>query len=71
MKYSLFIANNCHECAFVEKEVRQIDVELEIHNVDNETVHPPVTTFAYPALFKNDILLAYGSDIIEYLKKKA
>jgi len=68
MSYTLYIANNCHECEEVEMEVAKLSVELEIINVDESEQKPPIPTFAYPALFKDQILLAYGSDILKRLE---
>tara|TARA_R100001015_G_C4630196_1_gene191652 strand:+ start:1882 stop:2097 length:216 start_codon:yes stop_codon:yes gene_type:complete len=70
VKYILYIANNCHECEEVESEVSKMSVEVEIINVDEDDQSPPIPTFAYPALFKGEILLAYGSDILKRLKAK-
>ena len=70
MSYRLFTANNCHECEEVEKEVRAMAIDIQISNVDMSKGSPPISTFAFPALFKDVILIAYGSDILDYLKRK-
>lgn len=71
MAYALYIAENCHECKKVAESLEELSIEVEKFNVDLGSKKPPIPTFAYPALFKGDILLAYGSDIISYLKSKA
>jgi hypothetical protein len=70
MKYRLYVANNCHECEEVEAAVNDMPVEVEIINVDESEEEPPIPTFTYPALFKGEILLAYGSDILKRLDAK-
>lgn len=70
MIYTMFIGDNCHECQDVQKELKQLNVELTVFNVDQDAVEPPISIFAYPALFKGEHLIAYGSDIVRYLKKK-
>ena len=70
MMYRLYLANNCHECEEVEAAVADLPVEIELINVDESDERPPLHTFAYPALFKGEVLLAYGSDIIKRLDAK-
>lgn len=70
MTYILFTADNCHQCEEVEASVRSLDILIEVKNVDTEGEQPPISTFAYPALFKGNILIAYGTDILDYLKKR-
>ena len=69
-EYTIFIGDNCHECAEVQRELKKLDIEVDIFNIDHDSKRPPIQTFAYPAIFKGNILLAYGSDIISYLKSK-
>ena len=71
MKYKLYIAENCTECKEVVDFIKSNKIEAQIGNVDLEDVKPPINVFAFPALFKEEILLGYGSDIITYLKNKA
>lgn len=70
MIYSLYIAENCHECEEVVKAVSELKAPVDFLNVDSGNHQPPIPTFAYPALFKKKILIAYGSDIVEYLRKR-
>ncbi len=70
MNLTLFIAENCHECEQVVSEVKAMGLEIAIHNVDRSEEKPPIKTFAYPALFKGELLIAYGSDILNYLNRK-
>lgn len=70
MKYRLYLANNCHECEEVAVAITDMPLEVDIINVDESKEEPPIPIFAYPALFKGEILLAYGSDILKRLDAK-
>jgi hypothetical protein len=70
MTYTLFIAENCHQCQEVLDGINELQLKIEIINVDLDQKKPPIDVFAFPALFNGDILLRYGSDILAYLKKK-
>jgi glutaredoxin len=65
---TLYIAEDCHQCAKVTDWINEHSREIVIENVDKGGGQPPITTFIYPALFENDGLMAYGEDIIQYLK---
>ena len=65
---TLFIAENCHQCAEVSHWVVEHSADTRITNVDNGEDGPPIVTFIYPALFEDDRLIAYGEDIIPYLR---
>jgi hypothetical protein len=69
MIYNIYIAEDCHQCQEVIDGINELDLEINFINVDLEDKKPPIDVFAFPALFKGDVLLRYGSDIIEYLKK--
>ena len=70
MIYTLYIAENCHECEEVTDYISASGIELTIINVDKQDEKPPIQVFAFPALFKGDILLRYGSDIMEFFEKQ-
>ncbi len=70
MKYQLFIAENCTECQDVVDFIVSNEMEVQISNVDLEDIDPPLNVFAFPALFKERVLLGYGSDIITFFKNK-
>jgi glutaredoxin len=70
MKPTIYLANNCHQCALVKAFVKESGVDTDIHNVDLSTVQPPKEVFVYPVLFVGTDLIAYGEDIIDYYKKK-
>lgn len=68
--FTIYTAKNCHECEAVEKEVRKLELKASFINVDLKEGEPPIPIFAYPALFRDKILIAYGSDIVRYLSAK-
>lgn len=70
MTYTIYIAENCHECQAVLETLKGNNIELEIRNVDLEAVETPIPVFAFPALFRGNTLLRYGSDIIEFFLEK-
>lgn len=69
MIYTLYVAENCHQCQEVVDGLKEMNIELQINNVDTGDSQPPIDVFAFPALFKDDILLRYGSDILTYYQK--
>ncbi len=71
MSYTLYIAENCHQCQEVTDFLKEEKVELEKINIDKGGELPHIQLFAFPALFHEKILLCYGTDIIKYFKKKS
>lgn len=71
MSYNLYIAENCHQCKEVTDFLEEENVELNKINVDQGGEAPPIQLFAFPALFRDGILLHYGTDIIKHFKKKS
>jgi len=69
--YTLFTAENCTQCAQVELFLIENKIAFRKVNVDQSAESPPIQIFAFPALFAEAELLGYGSDIIEYAKKKS
>ncbi len=67
MMFSVYVAENCHQCQEIIDYLNKLGKDIPIYNVDLQPKQPPISVFAFPALFKGDILLRYGSDIIEYL----
>lgn len=68
MSLTLYVADNCHQCAQVSEWVSE-NSDLRILNVDKGEGNPPIPTFIFPALFDGDGLKAYGEDIIPLLKR--
>jgi len=67
-RYTLYLANNCHQCSEVLDYVQRKKIDCLVINVDDEGDSTPVKVFIYPVLFQNDKLLAYGYDIIEHFQ---
>lgn len=70
MRPVIYIANSCHQCGIVKEFVRKSAVDTDIYNVDLQNVVPPMDVFAYPVLFIDSKLVAYGADIISYYENK-
>jgi hypothetical protein len=68
MTFTLYIAENCHQCPQVAQWVKD-NTQVPILNVDTDGAKPPIPTFIFPALFQNEGLKAYGEDIIPILKR--
>lgn len=71
MSFTLYVAEDCHDCAEVLDCYKSLGFRFPVHNVDlDKSVVTPVSLYAFPALFKGDTLVAYGIDIIDYLKRE-
>lgn len=70
MSYTLFVAENCHQCAEVLTGLENRSIKIKTVNVDKEQAKPPIEVFAFPVLFKNDILMRYGSDILDFFDRE-
>ena len=70
MSYTIFTGEDCHECAEVTAFIREQNLEIRIVNLDKDSEKPPFRLFVRPSLFKNEKLIAYGSDIIRYFSKE-
>ena len=71
MSYTLFVAENCHQCGDVISFLDKKEVVYRKVNVDLTGEEPPVKIYAFPALFEDDELLCYGTDIMTYFIKKS
>jgi len=64
--YILFFAPDCHECeelkAYIEQN--QITINTTLLSKDEWTEKG---IFVFPALIKNEEVIAYGTDIIQFL----
>lgn len=66
--YTLFIGNNCSGCKQILEKLNQLDVDVKIINIYEETPNLPFALMIVPALVKNNRLIGYGIDIVKYLK---
>ena len=67
--YTLFVGDNCHQCAEVVSYMEINNIDFKKVNVDHSDERPPLQVFAFPVLFEEKTLIAYGTDIKQYLKK--
>lgn len=70
MKYALYIGEGCHDCHLVEGFIKENNLDVEIINADEEAHRLAFDIFVRPALMRDDTLVGYGLDVIEYLKKQ-
>jgi len=70
-QYTLFVGENCHQCEDISNFLKINNISYREINVDLTDEKPPIQLFAFPALFKGQILLRYGSDIKKYFKNKS
>jgi len=69
MTYTLYIAENCHQCAEVVNFMNDKKVNYNSINVDLTDKKPPIDIYAFPALFSEETLLCYGTDIMCFVTK--
>lgn len=65
MNYILYTGNDCHQCKEVVDFLAASNIVYKEINIDQDGRKPPIDLFVFPALFKDDELIAYGIDIIE------
>lgn len=70
MKYNLYIGKECHECQTVVEFMKVNQIDFRKIHVHKGGEAPPIEIFIFPALFVEDRLIAYGTDIVNYLEKK-
>lgn len=70
MTYTLYISRSCPYCIKVMDYCNERQIGCHIIDIDDK---PSASKQIYvvPALFRNEDLMAYGSDIISYLEKVA
>lgn len=67
--YRLFISNNCRGCEQVLEKLTLLNINISVVNVSTEEVNLPFSLMITPALIKDDKLVGYGPDIVNYLKR--
>lgn len=69
MFYTLYIRNeNCNRCDEILDFIERKQLQCTIINLDEGGEKPPKKVFTYPVMFKDDELIAYGLDIIEFFQ---
>jgi glutaredoxin len=71
MSYIVYVSNHCAGCKTVMNFLSESQIDCQVINVDNNNVPVPENIFIFPALFKQEKLIAYGDDIINHLSKRA
>ncbi|PIQ16912.1 MAG: hypothetical protein COW67_00680 [Flavobacteriales bacterium CG18_big_fil_WC_8_21_14_2_50_32_9] len=66
--YTLFIGNNCLGCKQILDKLKKLNINITVVNIHDENPNLPFPLMIVPALIKDDRLIAYGIDIVKYLK---
>ena len=66
--YTLFIGNNCLGCKQILDKLKKLNINITVVNILDEKPNLPFPLMIVPALIKDDRLIAYGIDIVKYLK---
>jgi hypothetical protein len=70
MSFTLYIANNCNGCKKVLEFIQYNNICCTIINCDEDEGLPPLDILIFPALFRQENLIAYGADINTSLEKE-
>jgi len=70
MKYAVYIGEGCHDCHLVEGFITENNLDVEIINADEAGDRLSFDIFVRPALMRDDTLVGYGLDVIDYLKER-
>jgi len=70
MKHILYIGEGCHDCHIVQSFIKDNNLDIEIIDADEAGDRLQFDIFVRPALMRDDTLVGYGLDVIEYLKGK-
>ena len=70
MQYTLYIGKNCHQCQDVVEFMNINRIDYRKVHVHKSGENPPIEIYIFPALFVEDQLMAYGTDIVKYFEKK-
>lgn len=67
-KYALYLADDCHQCGIVLDFIQAHEVNLDLIHLTGEELSKS-DLFVFPTLKKEEDIVAYGIDIIDYLKQ--
>ena len=68
MNFTLYVIEECVSCVRIMNELKAKSIVCEIVFLNGEDA--PENLLIIPALFEQQRLMAYGSDIIPYLLKQ-
>ena len=68
-EFNVYYRKLCHDCDSVKEYLDDKNISYSYIDCEGKESSPPVPIMITPALFKEDELLAYGTDIIHYFKK--
>ena len=63
----IYLANDCHECELIEQYLNENNIYIKTKTLTKEE-WTEKGLFIFPSLFQNDNVVAYGNDIITFLK---
>lgn len=69
MTWTLFVREDCHDCDRVRAWMDEHTIGYEVRDIDDPASRPAKRLFIAPALCRGSELVAYGVDIITYLKR--
>lgn len=68
-EFILYYRKLCHDCDTVKAYMEKNNITFNYIDCEEAEIPSPIPIFATPALFKEEELVAYGVDIIQYFKK--
>ena len=69
-KLELYISDQCIACDIVEAFIEENDIDCRVLKLETGVKNRgKISILVFPALVDNGNLIAYGEDIITYLKK--
>lgn len=69
MKHILYIGEGCHDCHIVQNFIKENNLDIEIIDADKAGDRLQFDIFVRPALMRDDTLVGYGLDVVDYLKR--
>lgn len=67
--YILYYRKLCHDCDKVKSFLEEHKISFNYLDCEDKDSAPPYPIIATPALFLKGELVAYGTDIIQFIKK--
>lgn len=70
MKHTLYIGEDCHDCSIVVDFIKENKLDIEIIHADEAADKLTFDIFVRPALMRDDSIVGYGVDVVDYIKEK-